>query len=274
MGSFFGYYVKCQGANDTVAVIFGTAKNGKKSEDFVQIITKDDSHYTEHTDSSFLDDRRMTLDISDGGLLVKGDIKFGDFTPIKGDIMGPFKFLPFMECRHMLVSMRHKINGEISVNGRVYNFDNGIGYIEGDRGKGFPRKYLWTQCHLDSKENQIDVSAACAIIPYLGIRFKGTICVVMVNGRGFRLATYNRARVKQFDERGLVVKKGKYELSIMVFDEITPHPLKAPTNGSMNRVIYESINRHVRYTFKRGNKIIFDETSNRAAFEYSDISNR
>lgn len=32
------------------------------------------------------------------------------------------------------------------VNGREYSFRSAWGYWEGDRGRSFPREYVWTQC--------------------------------------------------------------------------------------------------------------------------------
>ena len=50
------------------------------------------------------------------------------------------EFIPFMECRHSVWSMRHLVNGELSVNGKRYSFQNALGYWEGDRGSSFPKE--------------------------------------------------------------------------------------------------------------------------------------
>ena len=262
MNGFHGYYVKCQGEQDTVAVIFGWAQEGR----FVQIITEEHSFYFDYNDNCSLDEDGLVLDLEG----VTGDVRFGPFTKIKGDIMGPFRWLPFMECRHMIISMAHKISGHIKIGDKTYNFDNGVGYIEGDRGKGFPRKYFWTQAHF----GDTSIFAATAIIPYLGIRFLGTICVVMLNGREYRLATYRGARVKKFDSDGLVIKQGRLKLVIDVLDQENSRPLLAPARGKMTRTIHESIKRKIRYQFTRGDETLLDEISERAAYEFSDLSGR
>jgi len=268
MKGFFGYYIKCQGEDGTVAIIFGKSKE----KNFIQVITENDSFIEEFPNANIGKGFNMAVGenkIDKNGLVTSfGEIKFGPFSKIDGDIMGPFRFLPFMECKHMIISMRHEISGQLVVGEKIYNFDNSVGYIEGDRGKGFPRKYFWTQAHFDN----IDVSASCAIIPYLGIRFRGTICVVMIDGREYRLATYHRARVKRFDAEGLIIKQGKYTLVIEVLDKENSLPLQAPTKGKMTRVIHESVKRKVRYKFMRGEEILFDLTSDQAAYEFSDLS--
>lgn len=75
-----------------------------------------------------------------------GSVSFGPILPIRSDIMGPFRWLPNMECSHSVISMRHSLEGHLILNGEILDFDNGLGYIESDRGKPFPQNYLWTQC--------------------------------------------------------------------------------------------------------------------------------
>lgn len=287
MKGFFGYYVKCQGGDGTVSVIFGRSSEAS----FIQVITEDESYYEgfNSTDCQVskrnfgisvgqnrVDENGMMLDIKSDKLTVRGEVKFGRFTRLPGErdgwrrcagesIMGPFQYLPFMECRHMIVSMHHEISGFIEINGRIYNFDNGIGYIEGDRGRGFPIKYFWSQAHGED----IHISASCAVIPYLGIRFKGTICVVLFRGHQYRLATYHGAKVERFESDMLVIRQKKYKLVIQVLDGRPVRPLMAPTRGKMSRVIHESVGRRVRYQFIREDETVFDFTAERAAYEFS-----
>jgi hypothetical protein len=286
MANFFGYYVKCAGKQDTVAVIFGRATCGNDKTAFIQIVTKDKSWcekfdcennfvakrgFEMRVGSNHVNEQGMTLNIDSENFRVTGKVKFGKFSPIKYDAMGPFRFLPFMECRHTVVSMQHKISGEIRINETVHNFDGGVGYIEGDRGKSFPKKYFWSQVN----HGDISVSASCAIIPYLGIRFKGTICFINVGGQEFRLATYLGARVKEFNKSKLVIVQGRgddrYCLEIEALDggPDNARSLLAPVRGKMNRIIHESVERNVRYKFTRGAETVFDFTSGRAAFEYA-----
>lgn len=61
------------------------------------------------------------MEVHTSELEVKGRIGFGALTQLKYDIMGPFKFIPFMECRHSVWSMRHPVNGEVNINGKIYS---------------------------------------------------------------------------------------------------------------------------------------------------------
>ena len=40
--------------------------------------------------------RQMCLHIEENGLSLHGTVHYGPFTPLKSDIMGPFRFLPAM----------------------------------------------------------------------------------------------------------------------------------------------------------------------------------
>lgn len=287
MGFFEGYYIKCHGEKDTIAIIFGYNRDKKKTGVFIQIITCENS-YCEHFDISHfsktkkgldwkvgtnrLNTAGLVLDINTADLKAIGEVTFGELAPLQSRAMGPFEFFPFMECKHTVVSMQHKINGQVTINDKVYNLNDGLGYIEGDRGKSFPKKYFWSHAHLDKN---ISVSASCAIIPYLGMRFIGTICFIYHGGLEYRLATYNHAKVRKFSPAGLHIIQGRgkkrLELTIEVLDTDNSRPLLAPTRGKMNRTIEESIKRKVRYMFVHGSQTVFDITTNRAAVEFSEI---
>lgn len=70
----------------------------------------------------------------------------------------PFKYVPFMECRHSVWSMRHSVSGTVYINGQEYSFQNAWGYWEGDRGHSFPKEYLWTQCCFDGGSLMLSVA--------------------------------------------------------------------------------------------------------------------
>ncbi|MEG0803641.1 MAG: tocopherol cyclase family protein, partial [Pygmaiobacter sp.] len=64
----------------------------------------------------------------------------------RSDVMGIFQYVPLLECRHSVFSLRHRVDGVYTLNGQCRQFENAAGYLEGDRGRSFPRRYLWTQC--------------------------------------------------------------------------------------------------------------------------------
>ena len=121
----------------------------------------------------------LSLDIHTPEFHAAGSVHFGSFTPIKYDIMGPFQYIPFMQCRHSVYSMHHRVDGEIRINGVPYIFQNAVGYAEGDRGCSFPKEYAWTQCSFPDGVLLLSV----ADIPLGRFHFTGVIGVVLLHGK-------------------------------------------------------------------------------------------
>ena len=208
----------------------------------------------------------LSLDLKGGGRSVRGSLAFGPLACPRRDIMGPFKFFPGMECRHHLVSMAHEVCGELEIDGHVRSYDGATGYIEGDSGRSFPARYLWTQC-FPPPGGPRSIMLSVAEIPYLGMRFTGVVGFVLADGREERIATYLGARVLEVGNGGAVVRQGGDTLSVE-FDRAGIASLQAPVDGGMSRAIGESLSGRARYHLSRGGRTLFDFTSNTASFEY------
>lgn len=209
----------------------------------------------------------IELEIERDGLSLKGSLRYGPFSCIASDIMGPFRLFGGMQCAHGVLSMRHSLHGRLVLNGEQYDFSNGVGYIETDRGRSFPDKYLWTQCIWQGSEMG-SLMLAVASIPLPVGGFTGCICAIQHQGREYRLATYRGARIEAWSARGAVIRQGQYRLAVELL-EGRGQPLHAPVEGSMERFIHESLCAKVRYTFQCGNRLLFRHTDPRASFEYS-----
>lgn len=207
----------------------------------------------------------LELKIQRPGITLRGKLDFGPFTPLQSDIMGPFQFLPHMECTHGVISMAHSLQGKLTLNGEVLTFNGGAGYIETDRGSAFPDAYLWAQSAFSGGNLMLSV----ATVPLAGIRFTGCICALLHNGKEYRLATYRGVRAERWSENGAVLRQGKYRLEVEVLDK-QPQPLRAPVNDTMGRTIHESLRTKLRCRFWVGDTLLFDRTDSHASFEYSD----
>lgn len=276
IGYFKGWYFKCSTENKTIAFIpayhYG---DGKKSAS-LQIITDDKAfnipfdklEYSEKPlfvkiGDCIFSEKGITLEFQGNDVTLKGTLNFKDLTPIRYDIMGPFKFVPFMQCSHRVYSMSHIINGEISVNNHFFKFENGIGYIEGDRGRSFPKKYIWTgSC---SQNNSLMLSVAD--IPFLGLHFTGIIGIVLLHGKEYRIATYLGAKIKEISKNSVTVKQGGFEFTTKLLRKKS-QPLAAPTNGNMCRTIHESASCEAYYRFSHKDNILFEFTTDKASFEF------
>ena len=223
-------------------------------------------------DGNLFNRKGIWLDLHTRGLHLNGELRYGPFTPLKSDIMGPFRFVPGMECSHGVISMGHRLEGTLLLNGRSVDFTGGTGYIETDRGRSFPAEYLWTQCAWrEARSNSL--LASIAEIPVPGGRFTGCICAVLYGGREYRLATYRGSRVRRWSQGGALISQGQYQLAVELV-EGRGQPLRAPESGQMRRTIHESLCAKVRYRFWVGEKLLFDHTDERAGYEYDDLNAR
>lgn len=257
---FCGWYFKCQSEAQTLAII--PASHGKHSS--IQLIADEGSwNFTGDTTNCIFGNGDLKLSINGNGLSAVGELKFSKLTPIKYDIMGPFKYVPFMECRHSVLSMLHRVDGTVSVNGTDYVFHNGKGYIEGDRGYSFPSEYAWTQCFMDDGSLMLSV----ADIPFAGRHFKGIICVILWSGKEYRLATYLGAKAVKISDGEVVIRQGKYTFSARLIERQN-HELKAPVDGDMLRTIHESAACRATYHFEESGRVLFEFETDKASFEF------
>ena len=177
--------------------------------------------------------------------------------------MGPFKYVPFMECRHSVFSMKHRVDGKLVINGEDFSFEDGVCYIEGDRGHSFPKDYVWTQCCFDGGSLMLSV----ADIPYCGFHFTGVISAIYYQGREYRLGTYLGARVVKIHDGEVVIKQGRKTLTARRLED-KGKPLAAPVGGSMKRTIRESAACRTYYHYQENGRTVFEFESDQAAFEY------
>ncbi|MDE7133126.1 MAG: tocopherol cyclase family protein [Lachnospiraceae bacterium] len=275
-GSFYGWYLKCQSDTQTLAVIPAVHNAGRKRTCSIQIITDHDAWTVTFAADAFRRTKRnifigenrfgekgIKLAIHTSQMNIKGKLDFGPLSPLKYDIMGPFALVPFMECRHSVWSMRHSVRGNVCINGQKYSFHNAWGYWEGDRGRSFPKEYIWTQCCFSGGALMLSV----ADIPMAGIHFTGVIGAILWQGKEYRIATYLGARVVQIHNNIVRVKQGDLELDAQLL-EASERPLKAPTKGSMVRTIHESASCRTFYRFCKKGRTLFAFETDKASFEF------
>ena len=273
---FRGWYIKCQGSFRTVAFIpaYHITKHEKSCS--LQVITDEGSWYVDYPIGQFRMDKNgvtigpnvftrqgIKLDIHRPELTVTGKLTFGEFTPLAYDIMGPFKYVPFMQCRHSVFSMGHRVDGKLTINGEKVLFDNGVGYIEGDRGDSFPKEYLWTQCSFPEGGVMLSV----AEIPLCGLHFTGVICAIYYRGREYRLATYLGAKAVRIQNGEVIIRQGRRTLTVRRLQD-RGKPLAAPVGGDMKRTIRESPGCRVYYHYQEKGQTLFRFISEAASFEY------
>lgn len=279
---FEGWYFKHQNRQGQILALipaFHTDREGRRTAS-LQVISGDRSWWLEYPEAQVsrqpfqvqigrccFGSRGMELQIRREGLSLQGALQYGPFTPLRSDIMGPFRFFAGMQCSHGVISVGHSLSGTLELNGERLDFTGGTGYIETDRGRSFPSRYLWTQCVWDGAE-QGSLMLAIAAIPLPVGSFTGCICSVLYQGREYRLATYRGARIEAWSPSGAAIRQGRYRLEAELLNE-QRQPLRAPVEGSMERTIHESLRAEVHCRFRQGNRLLFQHTDPCASFEYS-----
>jgi hypothetical protein len=159
--------------------------------------------------------------------------------------------------------MKHRVDGKITINGTEFAYDNGVCYMEGDRGYSFPKEYLWTQCGFPQGSLMLSV----ADIPFCGLHFTGIISAIHYQGREYRLATYLGARAVKIRDGEAVIRQGNKLLTVKRLED-KGKPLAAPVGGDMKRTIRESAACMTYYRLQEKGRTIFEFTSSMASFEY------
>ena len=279
---FEGWYFKQQNPQgQTLALIpaFHIDRDGRRTAS-LQVISKDQAWWLEYPEAHLKVSRQpfqvqirqssfgsqgIDLHIRQDNLSLCGSLRYGPFTALRSDIMGPFRFFAGMQCSHGVISMGHSLSGTLKLNGERLDFSDGIGYIETDRGRSFPSRYLWTQCVWDRP------MLAIATIPLPVGGFTGCICSVLYCDQEYRLATYRGVKIEAWSSAGAVIRQGKYRLEVELLNE-RRQALRAPVEGRMERTIHESLCAEVRYRFWCGHNLLFQHTDPNASFEYSSAN--
>ena len=282
---FEGWYFKNTNGKETISFIPGININENEKKAFIQVITNYTSYFISYPIEEFrfnvnpfylqirkniFSPNQMQIDIQDSkqDLSISGKIKYSHHTTIhtnvvNPNIMGPFSYLPFMECNHAILSMQNSIQGEIKLNEKKMKFNQGIGYMEKDWGTSFPKSYIWCQGN-DFKKTDASFMLSIADIPLKILEFKGIICVLMIDHKEYKFTTYNHTKLinYQLDEKSLSItlQRGKYQLTVQsIYDNHSK--LLAPVKGKMEKTIKESISSTLMVTLKEENNTIFKDTS-------------
>lgn len=266
--TFEGRYFKHQKGNTSIAFIPGRCKDAA----FIQVITNNQSCFFSyplseyqntgaiHIGGNVFSDQGIHVDINQDGARITADVEYGPLTPIRSDIMGPFRFIP-MQCRHGILSMRHDLSGSVRMNDQTFDFTEGVGYMEEDSGRSFPNAYLWLHC----VNQDCSVMLSIADIPFCGFHFRGCLCAIYYMGREYRLATYLGVRT-QCTQDTIVLRQGKLRLEARI-SAPDGQSLFAPRKGKMNRIIKECILCYVFISFYENNRVVFKIEQGPTSFE-------
>lgn len=224
---------------------------------------------------SVFTDKFINLDIETEKLKVTGLLGYSNTVPFPGTIFSPgimgwYSFVPFMECKHGIVSANHNIAGSLTINGYEIDFTDGKGYIEKDWGTSFPEAWLWIQANNFSNSNS-SFSFSVAKIPWLGKYFIGFFAFLYYNNRFLLFSTYNKSDITDIKHSSetidIALKSHDYQLTVSVLKSNFGE-LRAPVSGDMSRRIKESIDSEVSLKlFDNNNSLVYSDSSKRAGLE-------
>ncbi len=225
-----------------------------------------DSVFT--ADSMLLNINSPLIKVS-GRLGYSGSIKYPTSILSPG-IMGWYSFVPFMECKHGVVSVSHRIDGSLLVNGEQLDFSGGKGYIEKDWGKSFPESWIWVQSN-NFVNSDACIMMSIAKIPWLGSFFTGFLGFLYYKGDFYPFSTYHKSEITALnlaDEKltfGFRSKKHQLKITATLKNSGI---LLAPKSGEMSRRIKESVDSELEVVLSDldGTEIYHDHAS-RAGLE-------
>jgi tocopherol cyclase len=208
-----------------------------------------------HSDSTYIS----------GEVYMSNQVQFPKAKILNPGIMGWYRFVPFMQCYHGVVSLTHQLQGTLVMNGVSYNFNKGIGYIEKDWGSSMPSAWIWMQSNNFSHGNS-SFMLSIANIPWLGKSFTGFLGFFLHDSTLYRFATYTHAKLK-VEESGpdslFITIKDRKNIFFIEASHKNAGLLQAPVKGAMDRRIPESNDAKLKLTVQdhKGNVIFCDSTA-------------
>lgn len=297
VGTFFeGWYFKMvdESLENILIIIPGAFKDKEEqhSHAFVQIMdgTNNRSGYVEYaledfdySDSTFdisvgsnhFSRHRMRLDIESPDYNLCGELSFHNTMPWPSNIFSPgamgwYAFLPFMQCYHEVLSMDHRISGQLQINGNTVDFDRGRGYMEKNWGSAFPSDWVWMQSNHFMDLPGTSLTLSIARVPILGRSIVGCLCGFFFQDKLLRFTTYNGAQVRHLviDPQHVEVALACNGYTLEVNSPRTSGALLRASNGKeMVSNVVESITPGLEVRLHKNNQLLYSGLGRCAGLE-------
>jgi tocopherol cyclase len=223
----------------------------------------------------------IRLDLNDSDHTIQGTLLFEQVVPYPKNLLSPGfmgwgTFIPFMQCKHGIVSMNHLLKGKLEIDGTPVSFDGGKGYTEKDWGHSFPSSYIWMQSNHFTNEG-MSFTLSLARISWLHTTFTGFGSALWYNGHIYTFATYTGARITSFEkganELRMTIQDTHHELAIEALQGSVV-ALKSPDKGTMTKTIFESLTSTINLKFfelsKQGRRLLCEDRGRNAGLEIMD----
>lgn len=296
---FEGWYFKnvCAAGENTISFIPGISLTDGDHHAFVQVIngktgktwyfrypaksflfSKND--FSVQIENNFFSARQLKVNLKSEKDQITGELNYEQqvaypVTLKRPGIMGWYRYVPFMECYHGVVSLNHLIRGTVTINNQQVSFNKGKGYIEKDWGSSMPESWIWMQSNHFPEENT-SFMLSVARIPWVGKTFTGFLGFFLHKGQQYHFATYTGAKISELNRNGnkvdIEIKARDFKVRISGEQRKMSGPdkgaLKAPVQGQMDRVIHECIDSKINLALiNKKNEIVFSGTGINAGLE-------
>ena len=187
---------------------------------------------------------------------MKGHISLGSWTPwpssfLSPGAMGPFAFIPFMQCNHGLLSLDHELSGSLEVQGRRVSYDGGRGYLEKDWGSSFPKGYVWAQSNHFGTPG-ISVAGAVGTMPLHAVNLRGFGFGFLFEGTVHRFAIHLGSVIESLrvneTHAELRLRNQSHRLQLKA-KKSAGTVLMAPYDGKMKARVAETMNATIDLRF-------------------------
>ena len=270
-----GISLSSEGRHAFIQVLNGLTSESQVYEFGVEEFSASGKELNVQIEKSRFTKEGISLELQSSSQKIRGDISYSSMeeypsSTLNPGIMGWYSFVPFMECKHGVVSMFHKLAGGLYIDDSYVDFNGGSGYIEKDWGTSFPESWVWLHCNTFNS-SQASFTFSVAKIPWLGSYFIGFISFLKLEDRLINLSTWSNARIEKLEYSGNVlhvrISNKKYRLEIEALNN-QAGLLKAPELGSMTRIIKESVDASMELKLSdlSGNTLFHDKGS-RAGME-------
>ena len=181
--------------------------------------------------------------------------------------MGPFSFIPGMECRHGVVSLYHKVEGSITLDdSKKKAFSSStVGYLEKDWGRSFPRCWVWLQTnHFEGETSPCSLMVSAGRVPFAGSSFTGFIAALYWRGRFIPFTTYGLSNMKlslKDDVAHLVFSRKRQKLSIIAHHAPGVDLVAPQGAGQMIGRVNESLQAWADIEFSENGEVLLRTTT-------------
>ena len=266
---------------NTLGILIGIHKTQQGDEAFVQIIGNGisenicinyplESVKSKETEIQIGDNllglQQITLNIQKEGFKLRGELILSNHKQLKQSLwlpglMGPYKYLPFLESYHEVISLQHTLMGSLWLNERQIIFNEGKGYIERDWGRAFPNVWLWAQCN-HFKRQDVALMIGVARLPIFFNYYTCFAIPIYYKGQVEIFSNYNGGHLaKLYRYKGyvhlIVTQKNKIlDIKIYGSDEVS---CVTSRSSHMIRDVYACDTAKIELLITENGKTVFEE---------------